>query len=151
MPAERADLCRGFADTRLGGARVAHAGRLEIDTDSAHAFRFHILERAEVGRLLHHRDAARTSSDPAQRVEHAGVVGAIETRLHQHHPLDLQRLMQLRQHLGRSRRRGIDPVGNEGIFRRLADDMHVAIAGACGNIEINRRLDGVGGSQRACV
>ena len=82
-----------------------------------------------------------------------GIVGAVDARRHDHHALDMQRLVQRRHLLGRRRFRRIDAAGEERKSFGVAVNMGVAIAGAGGDVEIHRRrwLRGSRGSVWFCM
>ena len=77
-----------------------------------------------------HRDTAR-AGQRRHAVEHAGVVGAVETRLHQDDAVEPEPLQHCRELCRRRVHRRVGTVAGEGIARLRSDDVDVAVGGAC--------------------
>lgn len=84
-------------------AQAAHAGdvlldfggrqpgtRKQVKPHRAHTGLVETVERCRVRALVDHHDAARDRTRHVQRVDQTTVVGAVETRLHDHEALQLQ-------------------------------------------------------------
>jgi hypothetical protein len=81
----------------------------------------------------------------AYGVERAGVVGAVDARLHHHDAIEVQVALQLEQLFDGSLRRRVDALFRKWKLRRVAKHVDVAIAGAARDIEIDR-----GAADSAC-
>jgi hypothetical protein len=67
---------------------------MQIDTDAAHARTVKLLQ---IGLRIRDGDAARASAEALQRVQGAGVVGAVRAWLNDDHPLDAEGGVQRNQ------------------------------------------------------
>ena len=131
----------------IAASRAAAALGSRLPADSrlmrmpAHALGVEVAQgllSAIVGR--HHRNAARRRAELGHRVEHAGIVGAVEARLHDHVARDADaRAQRLQLRDGRLRRRVGAVRRPSDICRVRPDDVDVAIAGAGKHVGARRR------------
>src|SRR5262249_44978952 len=86
-------------------------------------------------------NAARAVAELADAIERAGIVAAVDAGRDDDDALEAERSLQRTQIVDRRRGRRVDALGREGKFRRIAEDVHVTVAGAARHVEIDRRPD----------
>ena len=126
---------------------IADAAGCEIEADAAEAGLLHGIQIGLAGPVVNHGNAP-SGRPPRFHAEQGGrIVGAVDARRHDHHALDMQRLVQ-RRHFLRARQFGrVDAACEERKFFGIGVDMGVAIAGPGRHVEIDRRR-GLGGFAR---
>lgn len=72
------------------------------------------------------------------RVDRAGVVGAVEAGLYDHHAAGVQPAVQRSHFLDRGRGRRVDARRNEREALRISHNVRMAVAGALRNVELDR-------------
>jgi hypothetical protein len=98
----------------------------------------HIRQR-RIGRgFIDDGNASRTSVQSADRIDRAGIIGAVDARMHNHHALDMQRGVQRLEIVKGGRRRRIG--ARRRIRKGRLEDVDVAIAGFLRHVEIRRRM-----------
>ena len=129
----------GVFESLPRSGRIVDAGSREIQADAADAGLAHRVE-LRVGRLVvDHRDAACAIAELAHAVERARVVGAVDAGLHDHDALEAKRRKQLTKLVSRCGLGRVGAAGEKRILLRIAEHVHVAIAGARRNVEIHFR------------
>ncbi|MEY9669059.1 hypothetical protein ABIE80_007767 [Bradyrhizobium diazoefficiens] len=139
VPAARLHALDGHSEAGPADIGIADAAGRKVDADAAEAFLLHRVE-LRFGRLVvDHGDPARGPATRLHAEQSGGVVGAVDARRHDHHALDMQRLVQ-RGHFFRARQlRRIDAACEERKLFGIAMDVGVAVAGMRRNVEIDRR------------
>ena len=134
---------RGGGEEALGrDFGIVNAGSREIEAYALEAKRHEPIQLSVGGLIVDYRHAACVLAARRHAVDGRGIVGAIHAWRHDHHALDLERLVQ-RGHFFRHRRLGgIGPPRKPRKLGRIAMDMRVAIARARWDVEIDvgRRL-----------
>ncbi len=118
---------------------IVDAARGEIEPYAANACLAHRVEIG-LGRLVvDHGNAARGRAAGLHTEQRRRIIRAVDARGDDHHALDMQRLVQRRHFLWRCQFRGVDAAREEREFFGIAVDMSVAVAGAGGDVKIDRR------------
>ena len=89
MPAERSHALGRLLQLPPGHGGVALAVRLQVDAHPANTGRMHVGKHADARHIVDDGDATRAGAQLAHGVDRAGIVGAVGTRMHDHHPLDV--------------------------------------------------------------
>jgi hypothetical protein len=110
----------------------------EIEADAAEALGVHGVQLRLGGLVVDDGDAARVIAARLHAEQRRRIVGAVDARRHDHDALDVQRLMQRRHLLRRSRLGRVDAAGEERKLFRIAVNVGVAVAGAGRHVEIDR-------------
>src|SRR5262249_38313437 len=130
-------LDRG-AKTTASALGIVLSGVHQVQPDTAYAGLAHGVERAFRRLFVDYGDTPSCLAANLYAVQGRRVVRSVDARVHDHDALNMQRAMQ-RDHLGWQRRlRRIATAGEERKFRRIAEDMSVAVAGALRNLKIHR-------------
>ncbi len=139
MPAQPADLLDGRVENGFGIGRIEPSRRVgfEIKPHAANARGCHLLQRLARCGPVDDRNAARARPHAAHGVKRAGVVGAVDARLHHHDAIEVKVALELEQLLDGSLRRRVDALFCKWKLRRVAKHVDVAIAGAARHIEID--------------
>ena len=143
MPVAAGELRRGRGENAFGGGRIILAGGLEVEANATHARARQLIEHRGGDRFVDDGDPAGARAELANRIDGAGIVDAVDARRHDHHPLEVERALQATQIIDRGLRRRIEPAGEIRKMHRI-EDVHVAIARAARDVEIDRCLDGRG-------
>jgi hypothetical protein len=126
-------------EPRLSDIGIVDAAGCQIEPDAANAGLAHRVEVGLAGLVVDHGNAARGCSARLHAEQCRRIVGAIDARRHDHHALEMQRLVQRAHLLGRGRLGRIDAACEEREFLRVRVDVGVTIAGAGGHLEIDLR------------
>jgi hypothetical protein len=121
---------------------IVDAGSREIEAHALEAKRHEPIQLSVGGLIVDHRHAACVLAAHHHAIDRRGIIGAVHAWRHDHHALDLERLVQ-RGHFFRQRRLGrIRAPRKPRKLGRIAMDMRVAIARARWDVEIDagRRL-----------
>ncbi len=92
---------------------------------------------ALAGLVIDHGNAARGRPARLHAEQRRRIVGAVDARRHDHHALDMQRLVQRAHLLRRGQLRRIDAPRKEREFFGVGVDVGVAVAGAGRHVEID--------------
>ncbi len=112
MPAQPADLLDGRVEDGFGIGRIEPSRRVgfEIKPHAANARGCHLLQRRSRCGPVDDRNAARAPPHAAHSVKRAGVVGAVDARLHHHDAIEVKVALELEQLLDGSLRRRVDAL-----------------------------------------
>lgn len=116
----------------------------KIEPHATDARARHLLERLARGSLVDDGNAAGPRAHAAHSVEGAGIVGAIDARLHDHDAIEVKVALEFEQLLYRSLRGRVDAPFRKGKRGRIAEHVYVAIARAARDSEIDRGAAGGG-------
>ena len=139
VPAACLHALDGGREARAADIRIADAAGGEIDATAAKTVRLHCVELGFRGLVVDHGHSACGRAARLHAEQGGGIVGAVDARRHDHHALDMQRLVQRRHFLGACRFRRIDAPREERKLFDVTMDVRVAIAGMGRNVEIDRR------------
>jgi hypothetical protein len=89
-----------------------------------------------------HCNAPSSGTETMQRVEHAGIVGAVDARLHNDDTLQAEGLLVNDQTSERSGTRHVRSVGRQRKTVVGAENVHMAVAGSSRHLETERTMLG---------
>ena len=146
VPTQSADLLGSGVQDRLGVGwfEPSRGIGFEIEPHATDTRARHLLQRLARGSLVDDGNAAGARAHAAHSVEGAGIVGTIDARLHDHDAIEVKVALEFEQLLYRSLRGRIDAPFCKGKRGRIAEHVHVAIARAARDSEINRGAAGGG-------
>jgi len=147
VPAARRDPLDRGGEVAARRLRIGLAGGFEIDPHAADAGAVHLVERGVRRPVVDYRDAAGAVAEPAHAVEGAGIVAAIDARLHDDDARQVQAALQLQELIRAGRRRRVAAPRRERKFGCGAENVDMAIAGPEGHRE-GRRGSGLGRYKR---
>jgi hypothetical protein len=131
---------------RTSNIGIIDAAGREIEPDAAEARGLHGVEIGFAGLVVDHGHTARGRAARLHAEQRRRIVGSIDARRHDHHALDVQRLVQRAHLFGRGKLRRVDAPRIEREFFGIGVDVGVAIGGAGRHVEIHggRGLRGFG-------
>ena len=130
-------LCDGV-ESFFGGDGVSISRALEIEPHTPHADRRHVIESGGGDRFVDDDNAAGACAELADGIDRAGIVGPINAWCYDDGPVEVKCGLQIAQVIDRGLRGRVNPFTIVGKMRRI-EHMHMAIAGATGNIEVDHR------------
>jgi hypothetical protein len=116
---------------------IVDTGGRKVQTNPSNAGLAHRVQLG-IGRLVvDHRHTTRATPKRAHAVERARVVGPVDAGLHDDDALETQSSKQLSKLVHRRNRGCVGAARKEWILLRIAEDVHMAIARAGRDIEID--------------
>jgi hypothetical protein len=122
--------------------RVVHPRRGEVEPDASHAGAMQGIELGLCDVVGDYGDTAPAPAEAMQRIDGAGIIRAVDARVHDHDALEMEIRLQGEQLLERRLAGRVAALGREGELRRRAEDMGVTIAGAARHDEGRRGAPG---------
>ena len=137
MPAPLLCSRDGIGESLARDRWIVDAGSRKVQTNPSNAGFAHRVQLG-IGRLVvDHRHTTHATPKRAHAVEGARVVGPVDARLHDDDALETQRSKQLSKLLDRRNLGRVGAPPKERILLRIAENVHMAIARAGRDVEID--------------